>query len=95
MVIKLVHFVAGLPLPLPLSLSLSLFASNFLLPPPFSFFRLIDIFGVERMKKGVVEVAGGQSELSFQLINLNAIPCTLIDPRPYSPSVMNFSLGFT
>ena len=36
---------------------------------------------------GILDVAGGQSELAFQLVNLNDIPCTVIDPRPYSCEV--------
>ena len=51
--------------------------------------RLIDHFGREKLRQGsgVGDVAGGQSELAFQLVNLNAIPCTVIDPRPYSMEV--------
>ena len=45
---------------------------------------LIDLFGRERLRcgAGVLDVAGGKGELSFQLTRLNYIPCTLVDPRP-------------
>eukprot|EP00929_Paragymnodinium_shiwhaense_P115186 TRINITY_DN83888_c0_g1_i1.p1 TRINITY_DN83888_c0_g1~~TRINITY_DN83888_c0_g1_i1.p1 ORF type:complete len:386 (+),score=45.84 TRINITY_DN83888_c0_g1_i1:241-1398(+) len=50
-----------------------------------SIFRrwLLDTFGIEMLKagSGVVDVAGGQGELSFELVNLNDVPCTILDPR--------------
>lgn len=30
---------------------------------------------------GVLDVAGGKSELAFQLVNLNRLPATIVDPR--------------
>jgi len=30
----------------------------------------------------VLDIAGGQGELSFEMVNLNGFPCTVIDPRP-------------
>eukprot|EP01130_Rhizamoeba_saxonica_P007612 TRINITY_DN3078_c0_g1_i2.p1 TRINITY_DN3078_c0_g1~~TRINITY_DN3078_c0_g1_i2.p1 ORF type:complete len:304 (-),score=41.99 TRINITY_DN3078_c0_g1_i2:610-1521(-) len=43
---------------------------------------LIDTFGKAILQSGLIEVAGGKGELSFELVNLNGIPCTVIDPRP-------------
>ncbi|KAL6051846.1 Zinc finger, CCCH-type [Balamuthia mandrillaris] len=45
---------------------------------------LIDTFGRERLLQGVgvLEVAGGKGELSFQLVNLNGVSCTVVEPRP-------------
>ena len=31
---------------------------------------------------GVLDVAGGKGELAFELVNLNAIPATVVEPRP-------------
>eukprot|EP01104_Vermistella_antarctica_P017569 TRINITY_DN623_c0_g2_i1.p1 TRINITY_DN623_c0_g2~~TRINITY_DN623_c0_g2_i1.p1 ORF type:complete len:430 (+),score=52.83 TRINITY_DN623_c0_g2_i1:146-1435(+) len=59
---------------------------------------LIDRFSVEYLRgtgsvvreggtssyAGVLDVAGGKGELSFELVNLNAIPCTGVDPRPFN-----------
>jgi len=44
---------------------------------------LIDTFGRELLSSGsgVLDVAGGKGELSFELINLNAIPATVVEPR--------------
>jgi ubiquinone/menaquinone biosynthesis C-methylase UbiE len=35
-----------------------------------------------RQTAGVLDVAGGKGELAFQLVNLNNIPATVVDPRP-------------
>ena len=45
---------------------------------------LLNTFGEEYLKSGtgVLDVAGGKGELSFELFNLNAVRCTVIDPRP-------------
>mmetsp|Transcript_15200 Transcript_15200/g.47237 ORF Transcript_15200/g.47237 Transcript_15200/m.47237 type:complete len:315 (+) Transcript_15200:38-982(+) len=44
---------------------------------------LLNEFGVEELAKGtgVLDVAGGKGELSFELLNLNEIPSTVVDPR--------------
>jgi hypothetical protein len=44
---------------------------------------LLDNFGKQLLCKGtgVLEVAGGKGELAFELVNLNNIPCTVVDPR--------------
>ena len=34
-----------------------------------------------RQGEGLLDIAGGKGELSFELQNLNDIPCTVIDPR--------------
>ena len=51
--------------------------------------RVIEHFGREKLREGsgVGDVAGGQSEFAFQLVNLNGIPVTVMDPRPYSIEV--------
>ena len=45
---------------------------------------LIDIFGYEYLRSGsgVLDVAGGKGELSFEMVNLSGIPSRVIDPRP-------------
>ncbi|DBA04835.1 TPA: hypothetical protein N0F65_004472 [Lagenidium giganteum] len=45
---------------------------------------LVKQFGVETLSTGVgvVDVAGGRGNVSFELWNKRGIPCTLIDPRP-------------
>jgi len=49
-----------------------------------SIFRvfLIDNFGEEFLRSGagVIDVAGGKGQLSYELLNLNNIPATVIDP---------------
>lgn len=47
---------------------------------------LINVFGVDYLSSGsgVLDVAGGKGEVSFELLNLNGIPCTVIDPRELS-----------
>ncbi len=44
---------------------------------------LIDKYGVDFLNagSGVVDVAGGKGELAFELINLNGVAATVIDPR--------------
>ena len=43
---------------------------------------LIDQYGLEALKDGVIDVAGGQGALAFELTNLNDVPVTVVDPRP-------------
>ena len=45
---------------------------------------LIDVFGRDVLASGsgVLDVAGGKGELAFELVNLNAIPATVVEPRP-------------
>jgi hypothetical protein len=45
---------------------------------------LISVFGEEYLRSGsgIIEVAGGKGELSFELQNLNNIPSCVFDPRP-------------
>lgn len=35
-----------------------------------------------RAGTGVLDVAGGKGELAFELLNLNDIPATVLEPRP-------------
>lgn len=44
---------------------------------------LIDTFGRETLRNGsgVLDVAGGKGELSFELVNLNNIASTVVEPR--------------
>ena len=44
---------------------------------------LIDTFGREVLGKGsgVLDVAGGKGELSYELVNLNGIASTVVEPR--------------
>ncbi|GAB4816065.1 hypothetical protein N2152v2_003111 [Parachlorella kessleri] len=44
---------------------------------------LIDTYGRERLRAGagVLDVAGGKGELAFELVNLNNIPATVLEPR--------------
>ena len=44
----------------------------------------LDAFGREALAagSGVLDVAGGKGEVAFQLVNLNGIPATVVDPRP-------------
>lgn len=45
---------------------------------------LIDTFGRELLDRGsgVLDIAGGKGELSFELVNLNNIQATVVEPRP-------------
>ena len=45
---------------------------------------LINTFGEEYLRSGsgILDIAGGKGEVSFELVNLNNISCTVIDPRP-------------
>jgi hypothetical protein len=51
-------------------------------------FILENFSGVERLETGggVLDVAGGNAELSWQLVNLNNVRATVCDPRPPSPN---------
>ncbi|DBB06504.1 TPA: hypothetical protein ACH3X1_012055 [Trebouxia sp. C0004] len=44
---------------------------------------LMDTFGQEQLRKGsgVLDIAGGKGELSFELLNLNGIQATVVEPR--------------
>lgn len=45
---------------------------------------LIDTFGRGLLDggSGVLDIAGGKGELSFELVNLNDIHATVVEPRP-------------
>lgn len=45
---------------------------------------LVATYGGERLARGsgVLEVAGGKGEISFQLVKINGVPATNVDPRP-------------
>lgn len=45
---------------------------------------LLQTFGRELLRagQGVLDVAGGKGELAFELLNLNQVPTTVLDPRP-------------
>jgi hypothetical protein len=45
---------------------------------------MLRVFGEDYLKSGsgVLDVAGGKGELAFELSALNAVTCTVIDPRP-------------
>ena len=47
---------------------------------------LLTTFSTELLKQGtgILDIAGGQGELSFELVNLNSIQSTIIDPRGLS-----------
>lgn len=47
---------------------------------------LLDTFGRERLASGsgVLDVAGGKGHIAFELVNLNGIPATVVEPRPIS-----------
>lgn len=49
---------------------------------------LLQVFGEEYLSSGsgVLEVAGGKGELSFELCNLNNVPSCVFDPRPLDVS---------
>lgn len=59
---------------------------------------LVSVFGVEYLCKGsgVLDIAGGKGEVSFELENLNGVPCTIIDPREVNLSrfVKKLERGF-
>ena len=44
---------------------------------------LIDTYGRELLNggSGVLDIAGGKGELSFELVNLNDINATVVEPR--------------
>ncbi len=60
----------------------SSFPSSLFSIPPKRF--LIDVFGVDLLASGagVLDIAGGQGELSFELVNVNGLRSTVMDPRP-------------
>jgi len=45
---------------------------------------LVRTVGIVRLCQGcgVIDVAGGKGQLSFELLNLKAVPTTVVDPRP-------------
>jgi len=45
---------------------------------------LLDTYGLEALSAGggVLDIAGGQGALGFELLNLNGVPVTVVDPRP-------------
>ncbi|KAG2446467.1 hypothetical protein HYH02_008458 [Chlamydomonas schloesseri] len=45
---------------------------------------LLDTFGADYLAggSGVLDVAGGKGELAFELLNLNGVPASVLDPRP-------------
>ncbi len=49
---------------------------------------LIDTFGPSILcsPTGLLDVAGGQGDLSFELVNLNSVRSTVLDPRPLNLS---------
>ena len=46
---------------------------------------LISNFGLETLQQGsgILDIAGGKGEISFELLNLNDCPSTIIDPRNF------------
>ena len=44
---------------------------------------LLKTFGAEALRsgRGVIDVAGGHGSLSFELLNVDGVPCTIVDPR--------------
>eukprot|EP00929_Paragymnodinium_shiwhaense_P111001 TRINITY_DN7840_c0_g1_i4.p1 TRINITY_DN7840_c0_g1~~TRINITY_DN7840_c0_g1_i4.p1 ORF type:complete len:436 (+),score=53.06 TRINITY_DN7840_c0_g1_i4:180-1487(+) len=44
---------------------------------------LLDTFGIDSLRQGsgVLDVAGGKGELAWELLNLNKIPATVVEPR--------------
>jgi len=57
---------------------------------------LISVFGIEYLSSGsgIIDVAGGKGELSFEIVNLNHIPATVIDPRPLSLTKFKRKLAY-
>ena len=44
---------------------------------------MLNVFGREYlMEGGCLDVAGGKGEFSFEIVNLNGVMSTVIDPRP-------------
>lgn len=41
-------------------------------------------FGTDSLRSGsgVLDVAGGHGSLAFELVNVDEVPCTIVDPRP-------------
>lgn len=59
---------------------------------------LVRVFGHKYLNtgSGVVDVAGGKGELSFELLNINSIHSTVFDPRPLEVSrfIRKFFSGY-
>ena len=43
---------------------------------------LIDTYGEAALSGGIIDVAGGQGTLAFELCNVNRLPAVVVDPRP-------------
>ena len=44
---------------------------------------LVDTYGLDTLARGtVIDVAGGSGSLSFELVNIAGLACTVVDPRP-------------
>ena len=58
---------------------------------------LVDTYGMEvlRSGSGVVDIAGGQGMLSWELVNKLGIPVTVVDPRPCSEPPKRFERRWT
>jgi hypothetical protein len=57
---------------------------------------LLDSFGRELLASGsgVLDIAGGKGELAFELLNLNNIETTVVDPRPLDIDGFTRKLNF-
>lgn len=55
---------------------------------------LVSVFGVDYLNSnsGIVDVAGGKGELSFELLNLNGIQSTVVDRRSLDIRTLSFKL---
>jgi len=42
----------------------------------------VRLFFARTCCSGVLDVGGGHGEVAFQLVNLNRVPATVVDPRP-------------
>jgi hypothetical protein len=43
---------------------------------------MVETFEVQDLEKGVLDVAGGRGDLSFELSLAHSLRCTVVDPRP-------------
>ena len=43
---------------------------------------MVETFKVQDLEKGVLDVAGGRGDLSFELSLAHSLRCTVVDPRP-------------
>jgi hypothetical protein len=43
---------------------------------------VLKTFDLNDLSGGILDIAGGKGEISFEFLNLNQIQCTVIDPRP-------------